>query len=321
LPSRLKAGFIEPMLLMRTDRLPDDRAQWEYELKLDGYRAVAFKTGGRIHLRSRNDNDFTRRYPSILRGLEKLPDETVIDGEVVALDEEGRPSFNALQNFASSVLLQYYVFDVMVIGGRDVMNEPLDARRRLLEQKIVPTLADPVRYVGRLDATLRDLIHSVKAQGLEGLVAKRRSSRYEPGERSGAWQKMRVNRGQEFVIGGYTMGTTAFDALILGYFEGDRLIYVARTRNGFTPAMRLLVLKRFRGLETPTCPFANLPEAKSGRWGEGLTKAKMAECRWLTPELVAQIDFVEWTPDNHLRHSRFVGLREDKAARDVRREA
>jgi bifunctional non-homologous end joining protein LigD len=132
--------------------------------------------------------------------------------------------------------------------------------------------------------------------------------------------KMRVNRGQEFVIAGYTIGTKTFDAVVIGYYDGDRLIYAARTRNGFTPATRNQLFKTFARLEIPECPFANLPEARSGRWGQGLTKAKMAECRWLKPVLVGQFEFVEWTPDNHLRHSRFVALREDKPAQDVRRE-
>jgi DNA ligase D-like protein (predicted ligase) len=308
------------MLLLRTEMLPDDAQRWEYQLKFDGYRAIAFKTGGILHLRSRNDNDFMTRYPTIVRGLAKLPNETVIDGEVVALDEDGRPSFNALQNTDPRAPVHYYIFDVMVLAGRDVTGETLDARRQLLEQKVVPTLNEPVRYTGALTASLRDLIHSVKAQGLEGLVAKRRASRYEPGQRSGAWQKMRINRGQEFVIGGYTVGTKTFDALIFGYYDGDRLLYAARTRNGFTPALRQQLFKRLRPLETSECPFANLPEAKSGRWGQGLTKAKMAECRWVNPILVGQFEFVEWTPDDHLRHSTFIGLRDDKSPRDIRRE-
>ena len=172
-----------------------------------------------------------------MKGLAKLPDETVIDGEMVALDDDGRPSFNILQNYGSSKApVLYFVFDVMVLAGRDVMREPLEARRELFEKKILPKLGEPVRYAAPLDASLPVLIESVKAQGLEGLVAKRLDSRYEPGLRSGAWQKMRVNRGQEFVIGGYTIGTKTFDALVFGYYEGDRLIYAARTRNGFTPA-------------------------------------------------------------------------------------
>jgi DNA ligase D-like protein (predicted ligase) len=319
--AKARGRFIEPMLLLRTDMLPSDGSRWEYQLKLDGYRAIAFKTRGTCQLRSRNDNDFSVRYAGVLKGLAQLPDETVIDGEVVALDADGRPSFNLLQNYGSSkASIVYFVFDVMVLAGRDLMHEALTTRRTILEENVLPTLREPVRYAAPLDATLPVLIQSVKAQGLEGLVAKRLDSRYEAGLRSGAWQKMRVNRAQEFVVGGYTLGTKTFDALICGYYDGDRLLYAARTRNGFTPAVREQLFRTFRGLETATCPFVNLPEAKSGRWGAGLTAEKMKECRWLRPVLVAQLEFLEWTADNHLRHTTFVGLREDKPARTVRRE-
>jgi bifunctional non-homologous end joining protein LigD len=171
-----------------------------------------------------------------------------------------------------------------------------------------------------LNASLRDLITAVRAQGLEGLVAKRLDSRYEPGKRSGTWQKMRLNQSQEFVIGGYTPSPKNFDALIFGYCDGSDLRYAARTRNGFTAASREQLFRKFRGLEISDCPFVNLPEAHPGRWGEGLTAEKMRECRWLRPQLVANFEFVEWTPDGHLRHSKFVGLREDKDPREVRRE-
>lgn len=214
----------------------------------------------------------------------------------------------------------YYVFDVMVLAGRDVMREPLDTRREILKKKVLPKVQEPVRYAAPLDADLPTLVQSVKAHGFEGLVAKRRTSVYEPGLRTGAWMKMRVNRGQEFVIGGYTRGTKTFDALVFGYYEGSKLIYVARTRNGFTPVSRAQLLNMFKPFEIDECPFVNLPEAKSGRWGQGLTKAKMAECQWLKPVLVGQFEFLEWTADNHLRHSKFVGLREDKNAKDVGRE-
>ena len=319
--AKAKGRFIAPMLLLRTDTLPNDGDRWEYQLKFDGYRAIAFKTGGNIHLRSRNDNDFSIRYSAVVQGLAKLPDETVIDGEVIALDDEGRPSFNILQNYGSSTApVLYFVFDVMVLAGREVMHEPLAARRELLEKQILPKLGEPVRYAAPLDATLPVLMASAKAQGLEGLVAKRLDSRYEAGLRSGAWQKTRVNRAQEFVIGGYTVGTNTFDALVFGYYEGDRLIYAARTRNGFTPIVRAQLFKKFRDLEVKECPFVNLPEAKSGRWGAGLTAAKMKECRWIKPVLVAQIEFLEWTGEHHLRHTKFIALREDKRAREVSRE-
>jgi hypothetical protein len=128
------------------------------------------------------------------------------------------------------------------------------------------------------------------------------------------------NKGQEFVIAGHTVGGATFDALVFGYYEGSKLLYVSRTRNGFTPRLREDMLKRFRGLEITDCPFANLPEARGGRWRQGLTAAKMEECKWLNPVLVGQFEFTEWMPDNHLRHSRFIALREDKKPMEVRRE-
>ena len=308
------------MLLLRTEKLPEG-PDWAYEIKLDGYRALAFKTGGKLQLRSRNDNDFALRYPSIAKALASLPDDTAVDGEIVALDAEGKPSFNALQNYGSSKAdLIFYVFDVMVLAGKDVMGEPLRQRRELLENKVLTKLDEPIRYSPALEASLADLVHSVKAQGFEGLVAKRRDSKYQPGERTGAWQKMRVNQGQELVIAGYTPSSKNFDALVIGYYEDGKLMYAARTRNGFTPASRAELFKKLKPLEIKECPFANLPEKKAGRWGAGLTAEKMKECRWLKPQLVGQFEFVEWTDVSHLRHTKFIALRDDKKAKDVVRE-
>src|SRR5215831_2323118 len=181
------------MLLLRTERLPQGP---DWIVELDGYRALAIKSAGKVHLRSRNDNDFNVRYPGIVKALAPMPDETVIDGEVVALDRDGKPSFNTLQNYGSTgAPLHFFIFDLLILKGRDVMGEPLTARRRLLERHVFPNMSDPIRYSPVLEGSLKDLIQSVKAQGLEGLVAKRWDSMYEPGRRSGAWQKMRVNRG------------------------------------------------------------------------------------------------------------------------------
>jgi len=317
---KIHAHFIEPMLLLRTETLPTGH-DWIYELKFDGFRAEAIKSSGKLHFRSRNDKDFNGRYRSIVQALAAMPDETVIDGEIVAMDESGRPSFKALQNYGSgSAVLLYYVFDVMILAGKDVMDEPTSVRRDLLRRSVLSRLDDPIRESPEFNVGLPELIQPVKAQGLEGLVAKRRDSRYEPGQRSGAWLKMRVNKGQEFVIAGYTPSANNFDAIIFGYDDGGKLIYAGRTRNGFTPSSRDKLFKRFKGLEVDRCPFANLPEAKAGRWGVGLTAEKMKECRWLKPVLVGQFEFVEWTADGHLRHSRFMGLREDKEPHDVARE-
>src|SRR5690242_17459145 len=188
------ASFIEPMLLQRTEKLPEG-PEWLIELKLDGYRAQAIKSGGKVQLRSRNGNTFNTRYAGLVKALSSMPNETVIDGEVVALDEEGRPSFNTLQNYGSAgAPLHFYVFDLLVLEERDVTKETLETRRELLEQRVLPKLSEPIRYSPVLNASLSDLVQSVKEQGFEGLVAKRRDSKYEPGLRSGAWQKMRVNQ-------------------------------------------------------------------------------------------------------------------------------
>jgi bifunctional non-homologous end joining protein LigD len=180
--TKVQASFIEPMLLLRVESLPEGEG-WEYELKLDGYRALGIKTGGRVELRSRNNNDFSLRYPSIAKALAGVPNETVIDGEVVALDSSGRPSFNTLQNFGSSAAsLLFYAFDVPILAGRNVQSEPLDIRREFLRTKVLSKLEEPIRYSASLEASLSILIRSAREQGFEGLVAKQRESLYEAGK-------------------------------------------------------------------------------------------------------------------------------------------
>ena len=297
------------------------RAGLEYEIKFDGYRALAIKSGGRVRLMSRNGNDFSVRYPSVTRALSKLPEDTVVDGEIVALDETGRPSFNVLQNYNhADTPLQFYVFDLLHLAGKNLRDRALDERRELLRARVLPRMPVEILFSETLEATAGEVVAAVKKQGLEGVIAKRRASVYEPGRRSGAWVKMRINKGQELVIGGYVPTAKNFDSLIVGYYQGDDLIYVARVRNGFVPSLRAKVFERFHNLEIKICPFSNLPQRDKGRWGQGLTADKMAECRWLRPQLVAQIEYADWTDVNHLRHSKFIALRDDKLAKDVRRE-
>jgi len=305
---KAEAAFVSPMLLQPASQLPDDSKKWLYELKLDGWRAIALNSDGRISLRSRNDKSFNDKFPDLAKALKSLPDNTVIDGEIVALNEQGLPSFNKLQNSGSrTAQVVFYIFDVMILAGKDVRLETLSKRRELLERQVLPKLKEPIRYLPELKAPLVDLIRAIETQRFEGLVAKRRDSQYEPGMRSGVWRKMRINSNQGFIIGGYTVGNP-FDAIVFGYYAGKKLMYAGRTRNGFSPASRAALFRRFKGLETMECPFENLPESKSGRWGQGLTAEKMKDCRWLKPVLVADVAFVEWTPDRHLRHSRFIGI-------------
>jgi bifunctional non-homologous end joining protein LigD len=314
------ARFVEPMQCLAVAKLPEG-PNWEYEIKFDGYRALGIKSAGRVRLLSRNGNDFSARFPSIANALSKLPDDSIIDGEIVALDETGRPSFSVLQNYNhADTPLQFYTFDLLHLVRKSLRDRPLDDRRELLRTKVMPRMQGEVLFSETLDATAAEIVAAVRKQGLEGVIAKRRDGLYEPGRRSGAWVKMRINKGQELVIGGYVPTVKNFDSIIVGYYEHDDLIYVARVRNGFIPALRAKLFGRFHKLESKTCPFSNLPQRDKGRWGQGLTADKMGECRWLKPHLVAQIEYADWTDVNQLRHSKFIALRDDKPAKDVKRE-
>jgi DNA ligase D-like protein (predicted ligase) len=246
----------------------------------------------------------------------------ILDGEIVALDAKGRPSFNLLQHHKDNAeAVVFYLFDLLAFRGRDVRELPLRQRRELLDE-VLASAREPLRISAVLDAGPKDLIPAVKSQGLEGIVAKRSDSRYESGERSAHWVKFRVNKGQELVIGGYRPGKTYFDNLTVGYYDDTgKLIFVAKVKNGFTPDVKKQVLDRLHRLHTKVCPFDNLPEPKTARRGEALTVEAMKNYRWVKPKLVAEVEFTDWTAADHLRHSRFVDLRDDKDAQEVHKES
>ena len=164
------------------------------------------------------------------------------------------------------------------------------------------------------------MLAAVRQQQLEGVVSKRKTSVYEAGNRTGSWVKMRINRGQEFVIGGFFPGPHGIDSIVIGYYRGKDLVYVARVRNGFVPATRRMVYGKLKPLVTDKCGFVNLPETGRTRWGEILNAEKMNKCVWVRPKLVAVIEFLEWTEGDRLRHSKFVALRDDKNPREVVKE-
>ena len=200
-----------------------------------------------------------------MEALADLPAGTVVDGEVVALDDSGRPDFNLLQNYqAEAARIRYYIFDLLCYKDRDLTRLPLVERRALLKSL---TIRDPVRIADTIEASATDLLMAVREQELEGIVGKRKDSIYEPGKRSGAWIKYRVNRGQELVIGGYMPGAHGVDSVIVGYYKGDDLVYVARVRNGFVPASRRRLFEQLRPLVMTACPFKNLPDTHKSRWG------------------------------------------------------
>jgi len=305
------------MAAIAVEQLPEG-GDWLYELKLDGYRAVLVKDADQVHILSRKHNDLTRDYPSIAAcGKRLTPSRVTLDGEIVALDANGRPSFQVLQNRSQRPQTVFYAFDILHLEGHDLTNQALERRRAILPEVV----SDSGVLISKdLPGTAAEVVTAVRALGLEGVVAKRKDSLYEPGKRSGAWVKFKTDRSQEFVIGGYRPASNTVDALVVGYYVDRKLHFAAKVRAGFIPHTRRETFAKLQSLETKVCPFANLPNERLSRWGGGITADEMKQFRWVRPGLVAQIRFQEWTDDGRLRNSVFLGLRTDKSARDVRRE-
>ncbi|HEX7227104.1 MAG TPA: DNA polymerase ligase N-terminal domain-containing protein, partial [Candidatus Binatia bacterium] len=282
----IRIRFIEPMLSETADELPEDSDLWSYEIKLDGYRCLALRDESGVRLYSRKRNLPNSRFPTIVKALEGMEPGMIFDGEVVALDDNGRPSFNLLQNFRfTAKQIHFYAFDLLAQRNKNLMGLALEKRRELLALRL-ENIADPIRMSESIDGSPQDIVAAAKELSLEGIIAKRKDSIYQPGKRSRAWLKYKLNKVRPFVIGGYTPGNP-FDALIVGYYEGDHLMYAAKVRNGFVPRLRREIAQNFAGLEDHSCPFANLPEKRRTQWA--LTRQEMKHCVWLKPELIAQI--------------------------------
>ena len=312
-------AFVAPMTARVVQALPEGD-KWLYEVKFDGYRALLMKHGAQIQLRSRNDKDLTRAYPSIGAAALRLnANSVVLDGEIVAVDAKGHPSFQALQHRAEhpGYAIVFYAFDVIHLDGEDLRRLPLEARKARLPRIVE---GSPILLSHALSGTAAQVIDAVQRLGLEGVIAKRRDSVYQAGLRTDAWRKLKLDKQQEFVIGGYRPGAHGIDALLVGFYEGKDLKFAGKVRAGFTPHLRREVFEDLEPLHATRCPFSDLPNSRTSHWGGGVTAEQMAEMQWVKPKLVAQIRFVEWTADQHLRHAAFMGLRDDKAPRDVWRE-
>jgi bifunctional non-homologous end joining protein LigD len=317
--------FHEPMKARLVNTLPGDE-QWLLELKHDGYRALAVKNGSEVELWSRNQKRLNHAFPSIAEAMRRLPVERlVLDGEIVALGEKGHGSFQLLQNrerITDDASLVFYAFDLLNCDGRDTRGLPLESRRELVRRLIVDA-GEPLRFSVDLPGTPGDVLAEVKRLGLEGIIAKKHGSLYETGRRSGSWLKLKCVNEQEFVVGGYTEPKGSrdfFGALLVGYYQGDELLFASKVGSGYSQARLREMFNSFKPLQRRTCPFANLPTRRSGRFGQGITAAEMKLCTWLEPKLVAQVRFTEWTSDGGLRHPVFLGLRDDKKAAEVVRE-
>jgi bifunctional non-homologous end joining protein LigD len=291
-----------------TGELPRDDG-WAYEIKWDGYRAIAFVENGKVRLQSANLLDFTPRWPE-LAGLaaDVHARQAVLDGEVMTIGSDGVPRFELLQR--GELPVTYVVFDVLSVDGHDTTGLSYDERHRLLES-LVDNGPHWLVTVSTDDGEA--LLAAAKERGLEGVMAKRRGSTYQIGKRSPAWRKVKVRREQELVIGGWTPGTgkrsDTFGAILVGYYEDGRLRYGGGVGTGFDRRSLKQLLARFDELATDECPFDPPPP-----------RAVTRTAHWVRPELVAQVAFAEWTFEGIVRQASFLGLREDKAAIDVVRE-
>jgi bifunctional non-homologous end joining protein LigD len=320
-----KPCFIEPMKPRLLDA-PPTAGDWSYELKFDGIRACAIKKGSKVSLISRNGNELRARYPDVGEAVKNLPvDECVIDGEVVALDEEGRSSFQLLQGLemeGRKSPVRFYVFDLLQLNGRSLIGLPLTARKQLLAQ-LCDGVGDPIRFSGEIGGDASALLGEVKRRGLEGLIGKLRDSVYEPGRRSGAWIKLKCLNEQEFVIGGFTPPQGArqhFGAVLVGYYEKKKFLFAGKVGTGFDTKSLTALHKKLKSKKREDCPFADLPSKQGGQWVQGITPAMMRKIEWVNPVFVCQVKFAEWTRDGKLRQPVFLGLREDKKPGDVVRE-
>lgn len=313
-------AFIEPMKAKPAARLPSG-PEWLYELKFDGYRFLATKSGAAVHLWSRTEHDLSARFPQIVEAVRGLPCATaILDGELIVLDERGSPSFQLIQSAGATTAVQAFVFDLLQLEGEDLRRHPLEERRTRLGQLLDDGTA--LHFSPEVHGEAEAVLAEIAERGLEGIVAKRRASRYEPGRRSDAWLKVKCLREQEFVIGGCTapQGARAhFGALLVGYYRGKELVFAGKVGTGFDQKTLAKLHAQMTARTIPQNPFAALPTQRS-RWGSAFTRAELARCIWVAPELVAQVRFAEWTGDGLLRQPAFLGLRDDKPPRKVVRE-
>jgi bifunctional non-homologous end joining protein LigD len=323
--SSAKPRFVEPMKAKLVEK-PPRTGDWIYELKFDGIRLIAIKDVEKVSLLSRNQNDLSARFPEIVEAMENLDaQQCVIDGEVVALDEEGRSSFQLLQARemeGRKSPVYFYAFDCLQLDGRNLVSLSLELRKRIL-QNLCTGADGKIRYSGAIDGNADELLEEVQRCGLEGIIGKLRESVYEPGRRSGAWVKLKCVNEQEFVIGGYTPPQGArkhFGAILVGYYKNGDLVFAGKAGTGFTSKSLAALYKKFRAEERAECPFVDLPSKQNGQWVLGITPSMMKKIHWIEPKFVAEIKFAEWTREGKLRAPVFMGLREDKNPSEVVRE-
>jgi bifunctional non-homologous end joining protein LigD len=302
-------NVVEPMMATLI-KAPFENDNWEFEIKWDGYRCLAYVNNSKVDLRSRTGQSYNK-YTPIVSALEEWNIPAVLDGELVVLNANGTSNFELLQNWNihSSERLAFMVFDILWFDGLNLTHQTLKQRKEVLKS-ILPSSFSAIRFSSSIDGNGTGFFELAKENGIEGIVGKKKDSVYEVGRRSKNWVKIKTSTRQEFVIGGWTESekSRSFKSIVFGYYEGDRLIYFGHAGHGFKETGMPALLKKFRALEIPESPFANETD-------------RTEKVHWIKPELVAEIDFATTTKAGKIRHPAiFLGLREDKTPKDVKRE-
>ncbi|MGZ5189971.1 MAG: DNA ligase D [Flavisolibacter sp.] len=297
---------IKPMLTTLVDEPFSDEG-WQFELKLDGYRTLAYLNSGKVELRSRNNNSFNKKFQAVYDALTDWNINAVVDGEVVVLNEEGVPDFNGIQLWETHQQgqLVFYVFDLLWIEGIDITSEPLHIRRELL-QEVMPDTGI-IRFSDHIDEIGVEFFEIAKKNNLEGIIAKRKDSVYIPDFRAKTWLKIKIEEKHEAIICGYTRKRDSdrlFSSLVLGIFENGKIKFIGQAGTGFTAAFQKELINKMNGMVVKNYPFADKP---------AITDPVV----WLKPHLVCEVKYTEMTGEGLMRHASFQGLREDKTAKDL----
>lgn len=305
--------LIEPMLSHLTDK-PFDREGWFYEIKWDGYRAIAEIAKGKPLIYSRNLISFNERFPSVTNALKKIKDDVVLDGEIVILTKSGKSNFQSLQNYLTfgeaDGALRYCVFDLLYHNGKDLRDFPLIERKKLLYEVIKKANTPILIYSDHIEMQGIKFFEIATKKGLEGIMAKDGQSQYIAGKRTYSWLKIKTHLRQEVVIAGFTAprgGRKKFGSLIIGVYQGNKLKYVGHVGGGFTEKSLEEMHKKLIPLITEKSPFENKPKTNM-------------PVTWVLPKLVGEVSFQEWTKEGIMRQPIFQGLRIDKSPKSVKRE-
>ena len=311
---------LKPMLATLVDK-PFDEEGWLYEIKWDGYRAIAYLNKGEVEIQSRNNKSFNEKFYPVHNALQHWKINAVLDGEIIVASDKGISNFGNLQNWRSEAdgELVYYVFDILWLNGDDLTQLPLTERRKIL--KNIAPAAGNIRISASFDAGATEFFEAAKKLELEGIIAKKANSKYYPGQRTKEWLKIKTGKRQEVVIGGYTRNENSsklFSSLLVGVFENEQLQYTGKIGTGFSDKLQKELIQQFKPLIIKESPFSFVPDVnKPSRFRPNPPKATAT---WLSPKLICEVSYAEMTSDGVMRHPSFEGMREDKNVKEVVRE-